>query len=177
MTDDPLIDPIRLGPRRDTLTALAALLADQEPVDDLFLSVLDELDLPTTMPGDTLYTTPPRTPGDKPGAMFFDVNGHPLPGDTRDQCLAWEALRQQDDNMLKTSLWFHGTPILVSTSYLGVNYNIFPGVPIIWETMIQSTFRWTTWQMRYCTKAAATESHRIIVECLVQLGVAPDEAP
>lgn len=154
--------------------------AKEDHEDGPILEALDALDLPTVLPGDDLYLPPQRDRSallDDSFCAFFDPNGHPLPGGTVEQARAFEALRFDGSNHFQTSLWSGGTPVWVSTVYLGVNHQYFPGLPpLVWETMVQTHFRWSSWQMRYCTKAAAQQSHSLIVGCLMSLGMALAEA-
>lgn len=153
----------------------------QDHADARILQTLDALDLPTVMPGDELYQPPNRMdlprelPDDHP--MFFDPMGHPFPGGLTDQATAFEAIVHTPETHFTTSLWFEGTPIWISTAYLGVNHNLFgSGPPVVWETMIQSNFAWSSWQYRYCTKTAAQYSHQLIVGALLKLGLVLAEA-
>lgn len=153
----------------------------QDHADQRILDVLDSLDLPIVMPDDDLYTLPERLslprelPDDHP--VFFDPMGHPFPGNITDQAIAFEAIVHTPRTHFVTSLWFEGIPVWISTAYLGVNHNYFgSGPPIVWETMIQSNFAWSSWQYRYCTKTAAQASHQLITGALLKLGLTLAEA-
>lgn len=167
---------------QETRSLFAILFGDvkKDHEDGPILEALDALDLPMVMPGDDLYFPPERKPGallSEDFTCFYDPMGHPLPGDIVAQAQAFEVLRHTPETHFKTDLWSGGTPVWVSTVYLGVNHNfIGPGPPLVWETMIQTNFSWSSWQTRYCTKTAAQQSHSLIVGCLMSLGMTFAEA-
>jgi hypothetical protein len=161
--------------RRDFFSLLFGNRKHDE--DAPILEALDALDLPMSLPGETLHQT---RHGD--GTYFYDPNGFPFAGDPVDQAEAFEALYEADENHFRTSLSaVDGRSVWVSTVYLGADHGtIFSRetwAPAVWETMIATDFSFSSWQMRYHTKAAAQTAHSLIIGCLLSLGLTLDEEP
>lgn len=157
--------------KRDVLAMLFEN-AKKDHEDAPIKAALDALELPQVMPGDDLY----RAAEGAGSVYFFDPDGHPFPGDPVEQAYAFEAIRMTPEAHFKTSLWADGTPVWISTVYLGANHAPRGMPPLVWETMLMTTFDWSDWQYRYCTKAAAQAGHAMIVERLLAMGLVLAEA-
>jgi len=131
--------------------------------DNLLNDLLEDLDLETSMPGEVLHRK-------SKGVHFYGVNGEHLSDDLVESARSFEALRFSGQHHFVTSLWFNDIPFEVSTVYLGIDLSMFsPGPPVVWETMIfPGLGRLESYQMRYCTQAAAFDSHEKIVARLLE---------
>lgn len=137
---------------------------------------LDTLDLPPALPGETLH---PQDPGNR--QYWFDPNGNPLTGDTREQAEQAEAHWTRLGGGFRTALSVPGRLNIdrlgVSTAYLMISTPSFamPLPPRIWETQVLGPGVEEGWTYSYCTEAAARAGHEQIVALLTSLGLAVQE--
>lgn len=128
------------------------------------------MELPISLPGEELQPRAERDMWDDP-TFYYDPHGRPLTGSPEEQSRQWGAYKQSRKWDHKTSLWFDGRAINVSTVYLGIDHGWSVDVPLIYETMVFADLSWideACW--RYATPSAALDGHRRVVEALVELG-------
>jgi hypothetical protein len=86
-----------------------------------------------------------------------------------------ELLADYDYKVLKKDVFvFHGSPVEVSTVWLGLNHNWYPGPPLIFETMIFGG-RFDLEAHRYATEAQAREGHAEVLAFLQLEGAQHDD--
>lgn len=144
-------------PKNRDLLSLLFEGEDESREDAPIKAALDALDLSPSIKGDNLYLP-------SPGEFwpFYNFDGYPLTGDIKDQAIEFGRLRALPEAHLTTSFWTNGTPLWVSTVYLGTNYAHLGGPPLVWETMLQiGLSTWSNFQVRYCTRAAAMHGHQL----------------
>jgi hypothetical protein len=135
--------------------------------------VLSELVVPPVVPVDD----PPRgVRGEAAlsrGMVYYDPMGHPIPGPIDDQFRLVDRYCEDEANRFKTSMWFDGVPLEVSTVYLrGIDHQCGDQpYPLVWETMVFAGLDMSgeaCW--RYAHRPAALLGHRAVVGVLLDAG-------
>lgn len=97
--------------------------------------------------------------------MYYDRDGKPYEGSLGEQTLLWAKDFETSDRRVRlTRLWGVGR---VSTVWLGLNHNYFPGGrPLIYETMVFDCWRnfWDLEMWRYSSREEAIAGHKYLVK-------------
>lgn len=125
---------------------------------------LDELRPPMALSGD-------KIPDKVLGARWYTPDGEPIPSDTNEDILSatqkiWNEYKPA--NRLRSPNFYRsGEQIYVSTVYLGLDHGWITPFPVIWETMVFTTDTWDgEYCWRYCTRNAAYNGHRMVVQAI-----------
>lgn len=93
------------------------------------------------------------------------------PDGTPMEPMEWADLFEQRTEDLSTDSWWRRRTMIdenteVSTVWLGLNHQFFPGPPLFWETMIFRKGTGGDEQWRYSSREEALDDHERIVRAL-----------
>jgi hypothetical protein len=94
--------------------------------------------------------------------LYFDRQGQPI------SLEQWQSLFEEDRTVALTDLGTQGT---VSTVYLGLNYALGDGPPLIYETMMFGGPMDTLMLARYSTEEQAKAGHQAVLDALLRHGL------